>query len=52
MIVDLRIVGGWSRAKSKITILDFMRADSGLFRDLLGRIPLDKALEGRRTQES
>ena len=51
-IVEFRIVRGWSRVKSKITVLDFRRADFGLFRYLLGRVPLDKALEGRGTQES
>ena len=37
---------------SKLTTLDFRRADFGLFRDLLGRVPWDKALEGRGAQES
>ncbi|KFO13303.1 hypothetical protein N312_00590, partial [Balearica regulorum gibbericeps] len=32
--------------------LDFRRADFGLFRDFLGRIPSDKALEGRGAQDS
>ncbi|KFW07334.1 hypothetical protein N327_01759, partial [Fulmarus glacialis] len=32
--------------------LDFRRADFGLFRDLRGRVPWDKALEGRGPQES
>ncbi|KFW11307.1 hypothetical protein N327_10870, partial [Fulmarus glacialis] len=32
--------------------LDLRRADFGLFRDLLGRGPWDKALEGRGSQES
>jgi len=36
----------------KLTTLDFRRTDFGLFRDLLDRIPWDKALEGRGTQES
>ncbi|KFO10373.1 hypothetical protein N312_10965, partial [Balearica regulorum gibbericeps] len=40
------------RAHSKLTTLDFRRADLGLFRDLLGRLPWDKALEGRGAQES
>jgi len=34
------------------TTLDFRRADFGLFGDLLGRVPWDKALEGRGVQES
>ncbi|GAB0182131.1 hypothetical protein GRJ2_000678400 [Grus japonensis] len=40
------------RVHSKLTTLDFRRADFGLFRDLLGRVPWDKALEGRGAQES
>ncbi|KFM11475.1 hypothetical protein AS27_04032, partial [Aptenodytes forsteri] len=32
--------------------LAFRRADFGLFRDLLGRVPWAKALEGRGAQES
>ncbi|KFQ79023.1 hypothetical protein N337_02880, partial [Phoenicopterus ruber ruber] len=32
--------------------LAFRREDFGLFRDLLGRVPWDKALEGRGAQES
>ncbi|KFW77528.1 hypothetical protein N336_11811, partial [Phalacrocorax carbo] len=39
-------------AHSKLTALDFKRADFGFFRDLLGRVPWDKALEGRGDQES
>ena len=40
------------RAHSKLAALDFRRADFGLFRDLLGRVPWDTALEGRGAQES
>ncbi|KFW61745.1 hypothetical protein AS28_00352, partial [Pygoscelis adeliae] len=39
-------------AHSELTTLDFRRADFGLFRDLLGRVPWDKAPEGRGAQES
>ncbi|KFM05090.1 hypothetical protein AS27_03707, partial [Aptenodytes forsteri] len=39
-------------AHSKLTALDLRRADFGLFRDLLGRVPWDKALEGRGAQET
>ncbi|KFW61557.1 hypothetical protein AS28_01374, partial [Pygoscelis adeliae] len=39
-------------AHSKLATLDFRRADFGLFRHLLGRVPWDKALEGRGAQES
>lgn len=36
----------------KLTTMEFRRADFGLFKVLLGRMPWDKALEGRRAQES
>ncbi|GAB0204485.1 hypothetical protein GRJ2_002914100 [Grus japonensis] len=51
-MVEFRILRAVRRVHSKLTILDFRRADFGLFRDLLGRIPWDKALEGRGAQES
>ncbi|GAB0207593.1 mitochondrial enolase superfamily member 1 [Grus japonensis] len=51
-MVELRILRAARRARSKLTTLDFRRADFGLFRDLLGRIPWDKALEGRGAQDS
>ncbi|GAB0179488.1 hypothetical protein GRJ2_000414100 [Grus japonensis] len=50
--VEFRILRAARRALSKLTTLDFRRADFGLFRDLLGRIPWDKALEGRGAQDS
>ncbi|GAB0179532.1 hypothetical protein GRJ2_000418500 [Grus japonensis] len=50
--VEFRILRAARRALSKLTTLDFSRADFGLFRDLLGRIPWDKALEGRGAQDS
>jgi len=37
---------------SKLTALNFRRADFGLLRDLLGRVPWDKGLEGRGVKES
>ncbi|GAB0188220.1 hypothetical protein GRJ2_001287300 [Grus japonensis] len=51
-MVEFRILRAARRALSKLTTLDFSRADFGLFRDLLGRIPWDKALEGRGAQDS
>ncbi|GAB0199287.1 mitochondrial enolase superfamily member 1 [Grus japonensis] len=51
-MVEFRILRAARRARSKLTTLGFRRADFGLFRDLLGRIPWDKALEGRGTQDS
>ncbi|GAB0178660.1 hypothetical protein GRJ2_000331300 [Grus japonensis] len=51
-MVEFRILRAARRAHSKLTTLDFRRADFGLFRDLLGRTPWDKALEGRGAQDS
>ncbi|GAB0204964.1 hypothetical protein GRJ2_002962000 [Grus japonensis] len=48
-MVEFKILRAARRVRSK---LDFRTADFGLFRDLLGRIPWDKALEGRRAQDS
>ncbi|GAB0209149.1 rapamycin-insensitive companion of mTOR-like [Grus japonensis] len=46
-MVEFRILRGRSRAISRITTLDFRRGNFGLFKDLLGRIPWVRALEGR-----
>ncbi|GAB0189068.1 mitochondrial enolase superfamily member 1 [Grus japonensis] len=51
-MVEFRILRAARRARSKLTTLDFRRTDFGLFRDLLGRVPWDKAQEGRGAQES
>ncbi|GAB0186145.1 mitochondrial enolase superfamily member 1 [Grus japonensis] len=51
-MVEFKILREARRAHSKLTTLDFRRADFGLFRDLLGRLQWDKALEGRGSQES
>ncbi|GAB0203411.1 hypothetical protein GRJ2_002806700 [Grus japonensis] len=51
-MVEFRILRAARRACSKLTTLDFRRADFGLFGDLLGRIPWDKVLEGRGAQDS
>ncbi|GAB0203608.1 hypothetical protein GRJ2_002826400 [Grus japonensis] len=51
-MVEFKILRAVRRARSKLTTLDFRRADFGLFRDLLGRILWDKALEGRGAQDS
>ncbi|GAB0190834.1 hypothetical protein GRJ2_001548700 [Grus japonensis] len=51
-VVEFKILRAARRAHSKLATLDFRRADFGLFRDLLGRLPWDKALEGREAQES
>ncbi|GAB0178017.1 hypothetical protein GRJ2_000267000 [Grus japonensis] len=51
-MVEFKMLRATRRACSKLTTLDFRRADFCLFRDLLGRIPWDKALEGRGAQDS
>ncbi|GAB0185376.1 hypothetical protein GRJ2_001002900 [Grus japonensis] len=51
-MVEFKILRAACRTHSKLTTLDFRRTDFGLFRDLLGRVPWDKALEGRGTQDS
>lgn len=45
-IVEFRILQA-GKVKSKLTTLDFRRADFDLFKDLLGRVLWDKTLEGR-----
>ena len=51
-MVNFRILHGRSRATSRITALDFKRANFGLVKDLLGQVPWARALEGRGVQES
>ncbi|GAB0176277.1 hypothetical protein GRJ2_000092900 [Grus japonensis] len=51
-MVEFRILRAARKVHSKLTTLDFRRADFGLFRDPLGRIPWDKALQGRGAQDS
>jgi len=51
-IVEFKIRRAARRVHSKLTTLGFRRADFELFRDLLGRRPRDKTLEGRGAQES
>ncbi|KAJ7420304.1 hypothetical protein WISP_49249 [Willisornis vidua] len=41
--MQFSILLGGSKAMSRITTLDFMRANFDLFRDLFGRIPLERA---------
>ena len=49
-MVKFRILHGRSRAMSRVTALDFKRANFDHFKDLLEGIPW--ALEGRGVQES
>jgi len=48
--VEFKIFRAVRRVHSKLTTLDFRSADFGLFRNLLGRVSCDKALEGREAQ--
>lgn len=45
MVEFMNLCGG-DRAKSRVPALDFRRARFGLFKDLLGRIPYVRSLEG------
>ncbi|GAB0177124.1 hypothetical protein GRJ2_000177600 [Grus japonensis] len=51
-MVEFRILRAAKRAHSKLTALDFRRADFGLFRDVLGRVPWDKAFKGREAHDN
>ncbi|GAB0187663.1 hypothetical protein GRJ2_001231600 [Grus japonensis] len=51
-MAKFKILRAVRRALSKLTTLDFSRADFGLFRDLLGRVPWDKALEEEGPKEA
>ena len=51
-MVEFRILYGRSKATSRITTLDFRRANFNLFKDLPGGIPWASILEGKGTQES
>jgi len=51
-VVKFRILCGRSRTISRITALDFRRANFGLSKELLGGILCIRALEGRGVQES
>ncbi|GAB0178718.1 hypothetical protein GRJ2_000337100 [Grus japonensis] len=51
-MVEFKILRAVRRVQGKLTTLDFRRADFGLFRDTLARVPRDKALEGRGAQDS
>lgn len=50
-IVEFRTLRIKKKVTSKLTILDFKRADFGVFKNLIGRIPWNKALEGTDVQE-
>ncbi|KAJ7419450.1 dynein heavy chain 8, axonemal [Pitangus sulphuratus] len=51
-MVEFKIHRAVRRVYRKLSTLPFRKADFGSSRDLLGRVPWDKALEGRGAQES
>lgn len=51
-MAEFRILRARRRTKSKVTMLDFRRADCGFFKDLLERVLWDKVLEERGAHES
>ncbi|PKU30113.1 glycerol kinase [Limosa lapponica baueri] len=51
-MVEFKILKAVRRMHSKLTALDFRRADFGPFRDLFCRVPFDKSLESGGAQES
>ena len=51
-MVEFKILRVSERVHSKLATLGFRRADLELFRELLGRVTWEKALEGREAQES
>jgi len=50
-MVEIRILSEGSRVINRIKILDFRRANFGLFKELLGGISWVRALEGTGVQE-
>jgi len=51
-MVEFRISCGRNRIPSRITTLYFSRANFGLLKQLLGEIPWDRLLEGKRALDS
>lgn len=47
-MVEFRVL----RTKRNTTVLDLRTTDLGISKDLLSRVPLDKALKGRGAQET
>ena len=51
-MVEIRILSEGSRVINRIKILDFRRANFGLFKELLGGMPWVQALEGRGSKRA
>jgi len=50
-IIEFLVQGEIKRGASNITTMDFQRADFGLFRTLVERVPWDRVLKGKGVQE-
>ena len=50
-MVQFKILRASKTVLNKLATLDFRRADFELFRELLGRVTWEKALEGRGVQD-
>ena len=50
-MIELSILGDVRRGVSKTATLDFRRADFGLFRRLVDRVPWEAVLKGKGVQE-
>ena len=50
-IIELSILGEVRRGVSRTATLDFWRADFGLFRGLVDRVPWEAVLKGKGVQE-
>ena len=51
-MMEFKILRAARKVHSKLTVLHFRRAGFGLFRDLSGRVPWDKALRGREAKKA
>lgn len=51
-IMEFKILRCVRRVQSKLTIQNFREADLNQFRDLLGRVLLDKALEDEEPKKA
>ena len=50
-MIEFLILGGVRRTAGRTATLDFQRADFGLFRSLVDRVPWEAVLKGKGVQE-
>jgi len=50
-VIEFSILGEVRRVVSQTTTMDFQRADFGLFRTLVERLPWERVLKGKEVQE-